>query len=1525
MKPAQKRKALYVILAVSALTLYNILPTLFFYSNNLNAPIGKAKALTESKNIAKRVNKLENETVKWIESYCNLLHIKSPKISFTKKDPDLVNVSFSAEKEARTFRTHMTKAGTLIPFFPKRIVPYETTSTGERTISEIVDNKTVILKREIPIHFDTDKVEEYFSFVEMQDSEGSFTSEYRNILDDRVFELTTAATSVSKETQNMEKTFGNLSAAQKTPFFLSISESILSYKTLFSDNSHLLESFYASIFRSHRYSAQELYNSCVKGIQSSKDNLIQEKVTLKETIAKQEMDTADGTIAEISRLRTLTRHEETLLNALTLLQAKKSIFVKERIFKVKSEILAELRNKKIEKQNVFTLSTGESNPIISDIAVNYPEHTVLIQVAPELLAYSEKQSDTKKQKIYQLIYDEIAKIKGITSEEIQKNGSIFTLNLAGLQDASSLLKFNLKKVAEEKLSSLEKSLKRYWKRNSESLNTENYKIISWDAYSKLSEQDKHFKLALYSPVLENSSAPAGFKNSSIYVIGKDLLTLYDSLTSENQMEEGENVHGDLMSLGSLLRQSSARTFLGNSYPFGDEFKGDLIYEIPDFAGSLLAATREEWTVTGGGKYAILELSDRRNRILTLNEIENREHSDLLKWKDDYNQSAANPKSEGHMMIPAPTKSAFFSNLALSWTKYFRGDERKILHWGLDLAGGTTVRVALKDKQNNIVTKEADLNQGINELYRRVNKMGVSDVTIRKEGSHITLDFPATQSLSASELITSSSMTFHIVNEKFSPYNRDIGTSIARFLQEVWNEALVTNRTDSESINKIAFTHLYGDSQEEAAHLPRSDAGRVLLDNGLTLADPVNSIMTSEINDTISKIGVLEGDSYRDWQGSSNPLVVIFNNYALEGASLKEVNSGYDPSSGNYLSFTINSSIAGKAESPRETLHNWTSLFATSQLTEEKYSKYTGGQGWRLSAILNGKIISMPRLADALKDSGRITGSFTQKEVSRLAADLRAGSLTYTPEIVSEESISPDLGQKERSQGIFAMGVAFAAVLALMIGYYRFAGVIASIAVIFNILIIWAVLQNLGAALTLPGIAGIILTIGMAVDANVLIFERIREELDAHGDLGRAISEGYKKAFTAIVDSNITTIIAAMILLNFDAGPVKGFALTLIIGIVSSMFTALYMTRTFFNYWYKAGRGQTLKMANLIPNTGISFMKYGKVATGVAMVMMIVGGITLFEQRKTLFGMDFTGGMSLQVEVAGNTAEHSAKELVYDAFTSAGISSSEFTIRELKNSGTLKIYLSNALNNPGRIFSDLGKGADADAVTYSFEKNPKLSYIVTMLNKKGITLTEKSMSTLDKNFSNISGQMSETMRNNAFYGLVLALLAILVYITIRFEFTYAISATIGLGFDLLLTLAVLGIFKLFGLPLSIDLNTVAALMTIIGYSLNDTIIVFDRIRSDLKVKKTTNFKDIINLSLNRTLSRTIMTSLTTLVVLLSLVILGGKSIFNFSFLMTMGVIIGTLSTLFIASTFLLLFKGKEKKKAHSSSTIISINS
>ena len=229
----------------------------------------------------------------------------------------------------------------------------------------------------------------------------------------------------------------------------------------------------------------------------------------------------------------------------------------------------------------------------------------------------------------------------------------------------------------------------------------------------------------------------------------------------------------------------------------------------------MAASREAFYVKGTKRYAVLEFSNKEQRILAENKIDSAIHEDLLQWRDDYRAAQLSIKGVSRFDVPKPTQNVLLSNLKLSAVKYFRGDERKILHWGLDLSGGKTVQIELRDANNKLVSNEADIKQGINELYSRVNKMGVSEVSIRQEGDLITLDFPGSQSLSADELIKASSMLFHLVNEKFTPNNAALADSTNKFLQEVWNEAVVTNRKTAEDINRIACKHLYGDSLDPA--------------------------------------------------------------------------------------------------------------------------------------------------------------------------------------------------------------------------------------------------------------------------------------------------------------------------------------------------------------------------------------------------------------------------------------------------------------------------------------------------------------------------------------------------------------------------------------------------------------------------------------------------------------------------------------------------------------------------------------
>ncbi len=793
-------------------------------------------------------------------------------------------------------------------------------------------------------------------------------------------------------------------------------------------------------------------------------------------------------------------------------------------------------------------------------------------------------------------------------------------------------------------------------------------------------------------------------------------------------------------------------------------------------------------------------------------------------------------------------------------------------------------------------------------------MGVSEVNIHAEGDHVILDFPGSQNLSAAELVKASSMYFHVINEKFAPNNKPLADSVNRFLQDIWNEAVVTNKKDIESINAIAFKHLYGDTLDPNLAEPRSDAAKTLLEQGLRLASDLDPAPNSSFNDSISKIALFRGEDYTEWQGQTHPLIVVFNNFALEGSNLVNVRSSYDPAKGNFLSFEVKGSYTNKEnqkQNPRDELHTWTSQFAKDKIMGTPNEDYTPGRGWRMSVILNGSVISSPNLDSALKDSAMITGSFTQREVNNLVADLKAGSLSFTPKILSEKNVSPELGSLDRTKGIVATVIALVLVIAMMTSYYRFAGIVASVAVMFNLLIMWGVLQNLQATLSLAGIAGMILTLGMAVDANVLVFERIKEEFATTKRLASAVHAGYKKAFSAIFDSNVTTIIAAMILLNFDSGPIKAFAITLIIGIVSSMFTALFLTRFFFAGWVQNPKNKTLNMMDWVKTKSFDFLKYSKYVLLGSMTIILIGFVLLTAQRSSILGMDFTGGYALNVELETKDV-NSYRSAVESALLTAGAASQDFQVRELSPSNNLRIKFGVSMDAKGKPFYEMPMQTSTDG-TYSYESNPRIAWAMSALQNAGLDVESRTLAELDSNWTSMSGQMSNSMRNNAIIGLLLAFAGIFMYITFRFEYKFAASAMFCLFHDVLITLGMIGLLNFMGIPMQIDMHTIAALMTIIGYSLNDTIIIFDRIREDSITMRKSSLRDIVNHSLNITLSRTTITSATTLIVLLALVTLGGASIFSFALVMTIGVVFGTLSSLFIASPVMLMLHRQEESK------------
>jgi preprotein translocase subunit SecD len=545
----------------------------------------------------------------------------------------------------------------------------------------------------------------------------------------------------------------------------------------------------------------------------------------------------------------------------------------------------------------------------------------------------------------------------------------------------------------------------------------------------------------------------------------------------------------------------------------------------------------------------------------------------------------------------------------------------------------------------------------------------------------------------------------------------------------------------------------------------------------------------------------------------------------------------------------------------------------------KFGDYTADNiGAPFAIVLDNEVISAPRINDAIRGgSGQISGNFTIEESTELAVLLRAGALPAKINFLEERTIGPELGADSITAGKTATLIAFAAVLVFMALAYGLFGIFANIALIINVGLLFGLLSIVGATLTLPGIAGIVLTVGMAVDANVLVFERIREEIQGAKSVGRAIELGYEKALSAIIDANITTFITAAILFIMGSGPVKGFAVTLALGILTSVFTAIYVTRAMVAIWYhrKNRKGWTLKGVRLVPDaTKVDFFKTSKITFGLSGAL-VIAAVAAFFAFGLNFGIDFRGGTSIRTQ----------------AESAVSVSEYRTAIESL----------------------ELGDVTITEVFDPNFSEDQHVAMVrieaqddVASVSPETIAAVETALQTVDPSITfpsveSVGPKVSGELIKTAVLAVVAAIGAVLFYIWLRFEWQFALGAVAALIHDVAITI---GIFALFGIQF--DLTIIAALLTIVGYSLNDTVVVFDRVRENLRKYKKIDLSQVLNMSINETLARTVMTSGTTLVALIALLVLGGDVIRGFVFAMTLGVIVGTWSSVFVASNILLWF-------------------
>ncbi|MCG8326592.1 MAG: protein translocase subunit SecDF [Chitinophagales bacterium] len=558
----------------------------------------------------------------------------------------------------------------------------------------------------------------------------------------------------------------------------------------------------------------------------------------------------------------------------------------------------------------------------------------------------------------------------------------------------------------------------------------------------------------------------------------------------------------------------------------------------------------------------------------------------------------------------------------------------------------------------------------------------------------------------------------------------------------------------------------------------------------------------------------------------------------------------------------------------------------------------------IAIVLDDEVVSAPRVINPiLTGDSQITGSFSIQEGKDLANILQIGKLPAETRIIQESLVGPTLGQDNINRSTRALTIGFLIVLAFMIFYYGGGGIVSIIALILNIFFIFGALASYGTVLTLPGIAGIVLTIGMAVDANVIIYERIREELREGKSLKVAVTDGFQNSYSAIIDANVTTILTAFVLAYFGLGPIKGFAVVLIIGVLSSLFTAVLVGRLIIDWWLKKDRNLTFSTgpsANAFANMKVDWLGKRKMAYMISGAI-IVAGLISFATRGFELGVDFKGGYSYNVTLDG--VDVSANDL-REALT-VSFEGNTPIVKAVDTENTYNVVTDYLVDDEAedaaeRVMTKLHEGVNSVAggnIDYEQFKAP---------DGKGTHVNSSSK---------IGPTIADDIKTSAYYATVFALLLIFLYIFIRFsKWQYSMGAVAALFHDTMIVLSVFSIFHgILPFNLEIDQNFIAAVLTVIGYSINDTVVVFDRIREFLNNYTRKTKEEVINMAVNSTVSRTVITSLTTLFVVAILFFFGGSSIRGFAFALLIGIIVGTYSSIFVATPIMSDLTGELKAK------------
>ncbi|MBO5635818.1 MAG: protein translocase subunit SecDF [Bacteroidales bacterium] len=555
-----------------------------------------------------------------------------------------------------------------------------------------------------------------------------------------------------------------------------------------------------------------------------------------------------------------------------------------------------------------------------------------------------------------------------------------------------------------------------------------------------------------------------------------------------------------------------------------------------------------------------------------------------------------------------------------------------------------------------------------------------------------------------------------------------------------------------------------------------------------------------------------------------------------------------------------------------------------------WARMTGDNvGRQIAIVLDGMVYSYPNVNSAITGGqSSITGNFTPEEATDLVNVLKSGKLPAPATIIQEQVVGPSLGAKSIRAGMISFLIAFLLVLLYMIFFYQGAGVAADIALLCNVLLLFGVLVSFGAVLTLPGIAGLVLTMGMAVDANVIIYERIKEELAAGKGLSKAVADGYKNAYSAIIDGQVTTLLTGIVLFIFGSGPVQGFATTLIIGIITSVLTSIFITRLIFDDRIKKGKNITFENSltkNFLKNTHFDFIRARKVSYIVSGILILISLVSIFTKGFT-YGVDFTGGRTYVVRFDKPVTAEEIRQAAIAEFDGA------VEVKQFGGESQMKITTQYKNNEESsEVDAEVESKLYNALAPFFAEKLTIDEFKSTLGNANGIISSDK-----------VGPTIANDIKRDAVIAVILALFVIFAYIAFRFKgWTWGLGGVVSLAHTAII---VIGFFSLFSgiLPFNLDVDQtfIAAILTIIGYAINDNVVIFDRIREYRTLHPNTDIKENTNLALNATLTRTVNTSVSTLVTMLAIAIWGGESIRGLAVALILGILIGTYASIFIGT-------------------------